>query len=170
MEIIRTQTPVPLAPPHHLDLGASRTLALLLIGGHVVIMLALPWARPEWASWLAVMAYPMLLLSLYRGLAHHALRQAAGAVVGIEVRSDGTVVLQSRHGGRRSARILDSSTVHPWVVVLNLRDVTGAKGPSWPRHVIVPRDACEPEGFRRLRVWLRWGRAAATEPTDDQEP
>lgn len=170
--IIRTQTSthVPWAPPHVLNLGVSRILTVVLLLGHLVTLLGLCWARPEWAPWTLALLLPVFAASLYRGLMHHALRRAPGAVRRVELRRDGRVILQCRDGSRHGARVLDSSTVHPWAIVLNLRHANGVKRPTWPRNVIALRDACDPGEFRRLRVWLRWGHRGGPDHDGGAEP
>lgn len=157
--IIRRQTHLgsPLAPPHHLALRSSRLLTTTLIAGHSTVLVALPLARPDLWVWCMVLLIPAVLGSLHLSLGLHALRYASGAVQGIEVRSDGSLDLICRDGERIRAAILGSSTVYPWLVVLNLRPLSGAEGRRWSRSVIIARDACDSTAFRRLRAWLRWG-------------
>lgn len=154
----------PLAPPHGMTLRASRVLAALLVTGHAAVMLAVPLARPDWAVWLVPALLPLVGLSLHRCLGLHACRYARRAVVGVDVLIDGRIRITCRDGGTDDLSLLASSTVHPWIVVLNLRAGEGVRGRIWPCSVIIPRDACDAAAFRRLRVWLRWGFRA-----DDEE-
>lgn len=158
-QIIRTQIVQgsPLAPPHRLVLGASRVLATALIAGHAVVMVAMLLARPGVWMWWIVLLMPVMLVSLHRALGLHALRYAGGAVLRLEVRPDSGLDLLLRNGRLYQAEFLGSSTVHPWLVILNLRAASGAEGRRWSRSVIIVRDACDPVAFRRLRAWLRWG-------------
>lgn len=184
----------PLAPPHRLTLTTSRILMMLLIVGHLVVMAGLLAARPEGST---VLFLPWVLWSLHRGLGQHALRYAAQAAVGLDVDLDGSLWLRCREGGRQRVLLQGSSTVHPWVVVLNLRRAPSQPGPvrrgqgavvpetggasrsagrgpgirvlpawgGWGNaqgrslsfSVIIPRDACARQEFRRLRAWLLWG-------------
>lgn len=131
-------------------LQPSRQLGLLLCGGHAGAV-ALSWAAsiPWWASLAVSLA---VLASLAFCLRAHALRNGPRAVVGVELRLDGSGAIQDRRGHWREVGVLGSTFVSPLLTVLNLR-LSGAGG---RRSLIVTPDALGADEFRRLRVWLRW--------------
>ena len=105
---------------------------------------------------------PLLLLaSLALGLRSHAWRSGPAALVGLELRLDGSGAIQDRRGRWREIAVLGSSFVSPLLTVLNLR-LAGARG---SRSLVVTPDALGADEFRHLRVWLRW-RGAPADPGD----
>jgi len=87
-----------------------------------------------------------------------ALLRSANAVVAVEIGQGEAVCFQTRHGEWHSAVLLDSSFVAPYLTVLNLRPAHS----YFARHVVITSDNVPAEDFRRLRVWLRWQKAAAS--------
>jgi toxin CptA len=133
-----------------LRLAPSRRLAWLLGLSHAGAML-LSWVTPlKW--WLSLALSLAALGSLRHGLRYHALRSAPGALVGLELRPDGSAAVQDRRGRWREARLLGSSFVSPGLTIINLT-VAGAR---LRRSLVVAPDSLSTNEFRRLRVWLRW--------------
>jgi toxin CptA len=136
-------------------LRPSRQLTLLLCAGHAGAA-GLSWAAPiPW--WLSLVLSSAALASLAFGLRLHAWRSAPEAVVGFELRPDGSGAIENRRGRWREVAVLGSSFVSPLLTILNLR-VAGARG---HRSLVVTPDALGADEFRRLRVWLRWRGAPA---------
>lgn len=90
----------------------------------------------------------------------HALRLGARAVVRLRFTGEETCEATHRDGSVESARIDGSSHVLAGMVVLRLRQA----GRLRKRSIVLMPDAVAPDGLRRLRVRLRWGRLA--EPRD----
>ena len=133
-----------------LRLRPSRQLKWLLGVSHTIAGIAC-WLAPV-AWWLSLGLSLAVMASL-----GHSLYRVSRAWNGVELRPDGTAMVEDRQGRWSGARILGSSFVSPVLTILNLA-VAGA----WlPRSLVVAPDALPPEEFRRLRVWLRWRGARA---------
>lgn len=138
-----------------LDLGASRTLAAVLIvvhGGAVAIAALLPLALP-----VRIAVIALVLASVYRAVRDHALRWGGTAITAF-VLDDGDSCTVRRGGadGWEQARLLDR-WVHPQLTILVVR----CRGRRWPSNIVIAADAVPAEAFRRLRVRLRLQTAAA---------
>jgi toxin CptA len=131
-------------------LAPSRRLAWLLGVSHAGALL-LSWITAvEW--WLSLVLSLAALGSLRHALRYQALRSAPGALIGLELRPDGSAAVQDQRGCWREARLLRSSFVSPWLTILNLT-LAGAR---LRRSVLVAPDSLQAGEFRRVRVWLRW--------------
>jgi toxin CptA len=133
-----------------LRLGASQTLTRVLSGAHILAAGAL-WAAPVPAV-LAVAGSLVLALHLASALRRHAWRSDARALVELELREDCSAAARSRAGEWKTYRVAGSSFVSPRLTVLNLRPERGLGRNA----VLITADNADPDGFRRLRVWLRW--------------
>jgi len=133
-----------------LRLHPSRSLTGLLAGVHVVGAGAL-WLAPLGATW-AVAGSLALGGHFVWVLRQHAWRSASGSVVELELREDCSVSARSRAGRWLGYRVSGASFVSPRLTVLNLRPDAGRRGCS----VLITPDSLDADGFRRLRVWLRW--------------
>ena len=145
-----------------MQLRPSRLLATILTIMHIAalcMMLTLAIA-----SWLVAGTALLLMLSAYVTISRHALLRQSHSIVRLELTDREHVRLQTHAGSWYSGRILGSSTVAPWLTVLNIR----RDGQRWPSHVVLMSDSLDPAAFRRLRVWLRWG--PRTEADDAATP
>jgi len=133
-----------------LRLGPSRFLAAMLGGAHVVAAAAL-WLAPITMVY-ALACSVALAMHLAWVMRRHAFRTDASALIELEVVDDGSVSVRTRAGVRRVCRVAGSSFVSPVLTVLNLRSETGRA----THHVLVAADSVDTNGFRQLRVWLRW--------------
>jgi toxin CptA len=97
------------------------------------------------------------VVSLIWSIGWHAWRRFPRAPVSLRIGGDGFLFLGLRNGSEAEAKVLDSSFVHPWITILNLR----LAGGRWSRNVILLPECVDAEAFRRLRVWLRWARPIA---------
>lgn len=134
-----------------MQLQPSRLLAAILIIAHVTA-LCLLLTLPLDAGLLAG-ATLLLVFSADFSISRHALLRHARSVVRLELTDREHLRWQTRAGSWQSGRILGSSTVAPWLTVLNVR----CDGRRWPLHVVLLTDSLDAAAFRRLRVWLRWG-------------
>lgn len=96
-----------------------------------------------WFLWPVLTA---ILVSLAIALASAGRQPAA-----LDLREDGKASWKDRSGAWHEARLGRNHFVSPVLVVLEL-----AAGNRGPKRVILLGDSAEPDGFRRLRVWLRW--------------
>jgi toxin CptA len=133
-----------------LSLAPSRRLAWLLGVSHAGAIV-LSWVIPlKW--WLSLALSLAALASLRDSLRYHALRSAPGALIGLELRTDGSAAVQDHLGRWSEARLLGSSFVSPALTILNL----AVPGVRLHRSLVVAPDSLSADEFRRLRVWLRW--------------
>jgi toxin CptA len=136
-------------------LTPSPLLAGLLLGMHGMCALLL---------WLLPLSRPLqltLLLMLAASLTYHWLRDVllrlSDSVSGLHLATDGTFSVRLRHDDWVPAEVLGSSFVRPWLTVLNLK----LEGRRSMLPVVLLPDTLNHDDFRRLRVWLNWGRHGA---------
>jgi hypothetical protein len=115
----------------------------VLLSAHGLAFGAVWIALGGWLLWPVLAA---ILVSLAAALASAGRQPAA-----LELREDGNASWKDRGGGWHEARLGRNHFVSPVLVVMEL-----AAGSGGPRRVILLADSAEPDGFRRLRVWLRW--------------
>jgi hypothetical protein len=80
-----------------------------------------------------------------------ALLRGRRSVRGLELRADGAAVFTLADGRRLEGTVAARRNVNPWWVTLPLRGASR-------RILLVARDMLPPEEFRRLRMWVLWGR------------
>jgi toxin CptA len=93
-----------------------------------------------------------LVVTLARALQVHVFSLSGRSIVMLRVAADRTVVLETRAGGVVPGTVRDETLVLPLVVILRLATDGG------DRTAVILPDAMDEDGFRRLRVFLRWGR------------
>jgi toxin CptA len=136
-----------LTPPS-ITLFPSRRLAAVLGAAHAGAMaclwvLAVPWPWKA-AGTLALAASAAMVI------ARTALLRGGRAVIELRV-GGGGVSYRTRDGAWHAGRLAPSSFVSPLLTII------GVEGDGRPRYVVIAPDSVEPEDFRRLRVWLKWG-------------
>lgn len=129
---------------------SSRQLSLFIWCSHLaalcpVLLLAI-------SPWLQAMMAVLVVLSLLHNRNTHLLRSNASAITSVEWNGEDEWLLFGPHGSRRRARLLGSSYVQPWLMVLNFRSL--GKGPRHVSLILMP-DALDAGLRRRLRVRLR---------------
>ena len=124
----------------------SRLLAFALTLAHLLVAAALAAVRLPLPVKLVLGLF--VALSLARSLRRR-------PVACLRLRADGSLELGRTDGDFRQARVLPSTTVFPWLIVLNLRTGTGYES------LTLPVDALGAEGHRQLRLWLRWKASGA---------
>lgn len=121
----------------------------ILATAHIIAIAPLiPLDLPVWARLMLGLA---VLYSMWRCLRNtQFLAPPSGTSLTLE--GDEAVLLKS--GGQPFAgRVLPSSAVSPFLIVLNI----APKGVRRARSVIILPDSLDAESFRQLRVQLRWG-------------
>jgi hypothetical protein len=83
-----------------------------------------------------------------------ALRKARHAVTLVELRDETECALTRKDGVICSGKVLPSTLVLPWCVVLHV----AVSGRRFPARVLVLPDSVASMSFRHLRVRLRWAR------------
>ena len=142
------------------DLRRSRLIAGAMIAVHAIALASLVSIQLAIATKLALAV--AILVSLAHALSRHALLALRTSIAAIELEDGDRCTITQRDGAARSAAILGTSYVAPWLTVLNLR----MESRTLPRHVIVVPDNVEAEAFRTLRVLLRWRRARQQEAAE----
>lgn len=136
--------------PLHLPLRSSLRLAALFVAVGLavcVIVLCMPlhWAFKCSACLAAAVA------TAY-AVAHHAWLALPWSCRLLELDAKGKLQLQRKDGTRLEAQVLPDSFVDARLTVLNL------KAGRCRVSLLLTADRVPAEPFRRLRVWLRWGR------------
>jgi toxin CptA len=137
-------------PVLRIEPAASCTLAAVLTLAHVVACASLFVAIPQWHG--RLLAALVLGVNAWWVVQRHALRGAPGAAVRLDFQGESDCTLLCRDGSRLECRVLGSSFVTTWLVVLHLREPRG----RLTRYVVLLPDSVGPERLRRLRVRLRW--------------
>lgn len=136
--------------PVSLILGTSSWLVCLFVAMGVTAgcaIMLLPWA---W--WLQCMLVAGVIAVVAWHVWRDAWRRHPRSPVLIELDREGKLWVTMRNGLRHPAQVQGSSLVTANLTVLNFRLEKGRVG-----CLLLP-DAVDAEPFRRLRVWLRWGR------------
>lgn len=142
--------------PWTVDLRPSPSLAALLLAAAGAAA-GLVWLLP-WGMWVRLGLIVAIAVAVHGALARHARLRGAAAVVALELAADGSFSVRLGDGGWRPAVVAGSSTVTPWLTVLNLRLAGRQRGTS----VVILPDRLGTQEFRRLRVWLRWASQRST--------
>ena len=121
---------------------------LLVHAGIVGLLLFMPLSL-----WVLIVLMGGVLASAVHGVWRQALRRGPRAITRLQFRNREQLEIGRRDGSWQSGRILGSSTAGTLLTVLSIR----LERERWPVHVVVTGDSLDGEGFRRLRVWLRWG-------------
>lgn len=134
---------------HVVHFQPSRILSCLLVGMHLLAAVSL--VSIELPLWSKLALGLVLVLNLTVQLRDQAMLTAATSCIGLAMAEDGVEIL-TRDNGRLQCSILRSTTVTPFLTVINLLPLDG----RFSRSVIVVPDKTDAESFRQLRVWLKW--------------
>lgn len=137
-------------------LRPSRTVAGAVALAHMAALAAA-------AVGLAPLAAAVVAAGIGLSAIHHlrlALHLAPGAIAAVEFAPDGRCAVAGPSGQWQEAAVCAAAVPASWLAVLVVRDARGTKRP-----VVVLPDGADPDGFRRLRVWLRWRPAAEPVPS-----
>ena len=108
-----------------------------------------------WAAWALAI---LLCTSGWLGARRLGLGAGRGEAAAIRLRPDGSAACRGLHSDWIDCTVLPSSAVTSWLVVLHLRPLDGGRRVNLP----ILADALDPDGFRRLRVMLRWAHQRRT--------
>ena len=128
----------------------SRQLSLFIWCSHLlafglILMLSI-------SVWLRAAIAILVVLSLFHHRNTHVKRSNVSAINSVEWDGGEEWLLFMAKGNKRRARLLGSSYVHPWLMVLNFSSEGGYPRPS---SLILMPDALDAVMQRRLRVRLR---------------
>lgn len=138
--------------PIRLHLKPSRRLSLFIDATHFTAFGLLLWLETLEASVLILVA-PVLASWHLRRKTFVALK-GREAIRLLEWRPEGDWVLYDGQAVAQSAKLLGSSTVWSWIVILGF-----SAGTFKRRYVILPGDNADADQVRRLKVRLRLERA-----------
>lgn len=141
-------SPKPLA----VDLRPSRLLAAMLGAAGLAALALLLWL--PLAGGMQAAAAVVLCAAVAYAIVHDAWRRLPWSVTALQLTADGSLRCLTRDGRWRDARVLGSSCVTASLTVLNLR----LSGRRLPCSAVLLPDSLDAEDYRKLRVWLRWGR------------
>lgn len=146
--------------------GAAITMLKIEIhpSRHLAILLGIAHTAAAGISLVVDMPTParlLLMLGIAASFVHAlygpALLRAGGSIIAVELGEGGKLSVRTRRGGWHAATLRDSSFVASYLAVLNLK----LEKAYFAHHVVIMPDSMDAEDFRRLRVWLRWRKAAA---------
>lgn len=140
------------AKPIHLNLQPSILLTTAIVFGALslsMVLILLPLG--------ALLKCVLLIFTGFASLhaiRHYAQLSSATSIVSLSLTQASKLHLTYKDGNQAEMRVLESSFVSPYLTVLNLQELDTKR----QRHVLLLPDNTEANGFRQLRVWLRWGR------------
>lgn len=134
-----------------LRLRPSPRLAAILVAAHLAALGLLITLTV--AFWMLALAAAVLALSAVISVSRHAWLRGRRSVLVLEFSNREQVHVRLRDGSAHGGRILGSSTVGAALTVLNIQ----LDDQRFPVYAVIMNDSLDPEDFRRLRVWLRWG-------------
>lgn len=145
------------AKPIHLNLQPSTLLTSVIVFAVLMVSLVLILIPLS-----AAFKWPLLALvgfaSIY-SIRRYALLTLATSVIHLSLTQASKLQLTYKNTSEAEVRVLESSFVSAYLTVLNLQEVETKRR----LHVLLLPDSAEANGFRQLRVWLRWGRDVVTE-------
>jgi len=140
----------------HLNLQPSILLATII--GFVVLMMSVVLILlPLNAAFKWPLLALMLMASVY-SIRRYALLTSASSVIHLSLTQTSKLQLTYKDTSQAEVRVLESSFVSAYLTVLNLQELETRRH----LHVLLLPDSAEANGFRQLRVWLRWGRDVVT--------
>jgi len=148
------------AKPIHLDLRPSALLVWVISLACMLFCFVLLLLPIHTGFKLVLMA--VIVASSVYFMRHHARLSLMKSIVSLNVNIETGLQLNFIDGTRREAQVLGHSFVAPYLTVLNMRTLDDGKCIS----LILLPDNTEPDSFRHLRVWLRWGREAIPDAAD----
>ncbi len=145
--------------PIQLDFKPSITLTLIictmgLCAGAILILPALVWQ-------IKLMLGTGILGAVIYAVCQYGLLLLPWSCVALSIGSNNQLQLLCRNGNRWHANVRGDSVVTPYLTVMNY-DVPNVPllARLFTTHLVILPDMLDEESFRKLRVWLRWGRAA----------
>ncbi len=143
------------AEPLRIELKPSRSLVCILGVAHALAF---------FSAWISLSGWPQVLVLIgallsATGCLVVALLVSPSAAHALELHPDGRASWRDRTGLWHEGRLGGQRFAAPALVVLGLEQAQR----GCQRIVLMP-DSVDGDGFRRLRVWLRWRRELAEDP------
>jgi hypothetical protein len=130
-------------------------VAVAVAAAHAAAALGAAVGLPPLAAGIAAAGLALSAAHQLRVVLH----RAGSAVVAVEFAEDGRFAVAGPDGAWREARVIAAAVPASWLAVFVARDAARAT-----RAAVVAGGSVDPEAFRRLRVWLRWGLPTAARP------
>ncbi len=143
--------------PIHLNLKPSPLLAWLIGLANAICCLIVLFLPIHIGFKLLVV--PVLVAMAIYSIRRYAMLALDKSINRMSLTHESKLQLISRNGARQEAKVLESTFVAAYLTVLNAEDMETGKR----IHIILMPDNVEPDSFRQLRVWLRWGRESVVE-------
>lgn len=147
--------------PIQLDFKPSIVLTLIIgaIGlgaGAILILPTLIWQIK------LILGIAIFSATIYN-VCQYSLLLLPWSCVALNISSSNQVQLVYRNGKVLPVEVCRDSVVTPYLTVVNCK-VQDANifARLFPPHLVILPDMLEPEAFRQLRVWLRWGKLTHT--------
>ncbi len=144
--------------PIRLDFKPSKILTLIIgvicIGAiAILIPLVLNWQIK------LLLGFAILSASLY-AICQHGLLILPWSCVALNVNSDNILTLMLANGRQLPATLCRDSVVNPYLTVMHCKVQDAPILLRWfSRHLVLLPDMLDADGYRQLRVWLRWGQS-----------
>lgn len=143
--------------PIQLDFKPSIVASLLFttmsVGAIAIVMLlALYWQ-------LKLLLSLSIIASVINVVLNHCLRLLPWSCISLRINNKNQLQLIYRDGKQLDVTVLENSVVTPYLTVLNYHcNEASFMQRLFTQHLIIFYDAVEVEGFRQLRVYLRWAK------------
>jgi hypothetical protein len=147
--------------PIHLKLRPSTLLTSLLILAGLIACIALTLLLLPGPLVSVLIALVVLMVTV--AIRRHALLAHSTSIVMLRLHGDGSLEISLKNGNRHAVRVLPDSFAGYQFAVLNLQLEQTTSLWAVRRHLVLLSDHCDPEEFRRMRVWLRWGRQSSSQ-------
>ena len=139
-------------PAERIEIARSTRLACALGAAHLCALVVAA-VMAQFAPWLWTL-FAVVLMSGFDSLDRHVLMVHAGAALALELTAERECAVRTRGGAWLHGRVMPSSYVLPWLVVLHLE----VPGRLTARKLVLLPDAIAADTHRRLRVRLRWAK------------
>jgi len=140
------------AKPIQLELAPSVNLVWIIVLASLMACLVLLFLPLPMA--LKVLSVALIVALAVYYIRHHGTLTLTKSIVRLTLNPESGLHVMDRAGRTHQVAVLASSFVAPYLTVLNLQASENGRRFS----LILLPDNIEPDGFRQLRVWLRWGR------------
>lgn len=142
--------------PIHINFKPSKILSALIIcasiaAGCILLLVDLSWTV-KLLSVLAILVAAIYVV-LFRGLL---LLPSSYLVLSVDVKNQ--LKLIRKDGKHLKVSVLPDSVVTPYLTMIHFSGDDATLLARWfGQYLIILPDALDADGYRQLRVWLRWG-------------
>ena len=129
---------------------------LMSLGTVAIVMLM------EFSWHIKLLLNVVILVAAMTHLLQHAWRMLPWSCVGLDISNKNALTLVRKDGQKTTVTVLPSTTVTPYLTVINCH-IVGANFMQrlFNPNIVIFADAIDAEQYRQLRVWLRWAHESA---------